>query len=35
MYKRITWGYPRKSEEALQRKLKRDLRFYGGNGDGN
>lgn len=33
--KRIIWGYPTKSLEKAQKKLKIDLRFYGGNGAGN
>ena len=33
--KRIRWGYPTKSLRKAQRKLERDLKFYGGIGAGN
>jgi len=32
---RITWGFPTKSWTKACAKLKRDLRYYGGNGAGN
>lgn len=32
---RITWGYPFKSWDKTCRKLERDLKYYGGDGDGN
>ena len=33
--KRRLWGYPTKSRERAEKKLKKDLKFYGGNGIGN
>lgn len=33
--KRMWWGYPYKSREKADKKLAQDLRFFGGNGDGN
>lgn len=33
--KRRIWGYPTKSLEKAQKKLKSDLQFYGGRGAGN
>ena len=33
--KRMRWGYPVKSLKKAQRKLQRDLKFYGGTGIGN
>lgn len=33
--KRIQWGYPTKSLKKAQKRLQRDLKFYGGTGDGN
>jgi len=32
--KRISWGYPSKSRIKLERKLARDLKFYGASGPG-
>lgn len=32
--KRIGWGYPTKSLERAQKKLKEDLKFYGAGGSG-
>ena len=35
MVKRVQWGYSYKSREKAEKKLVRDLKFYGGNGNGN
>lgn len=33
--KRMWWGYPYKSREKAEKKLAKDLKFYGGSGSGN
>lgn len=33
--KRILWGCPVKDRKKAERRLRRDLKFYGGNGLGN
>lgn len=35
MAKRVQWGYPYKTREKAEKKLAKDLKFYGGNGSGN
>ena len=35
MAKRIFWGYPVKSLEKAQKRLEDDLKFFGGDGQGN
>jgi len=33
--KRVQWRYPVKSLKRAEERLRRDLKFYGGTGDGN
>jgi len=35
MTKRCYWGYPVKSQSKAERRLTRDLKYYGGDGAGN
>lgn len=35
MTKRMRWGYPVKNRKKAEYQLKRDLKYYGGNGYGN